>query len=59
MDGLEYIVDGRNTEPNVDGYRKGRFKACWKDAAERNKKYDAGTLELSIGNIWATDSASC
>ena len=45
MDGLEYISDGRSTEPNIDGYRKGRFKAGWNDAAERNKRYDAETLE--------------
>jgi hypothetical protein len=45
MDGLEYKEDGRSTEPNADGYRKGRFKVGWDDAAQRNVKYDADTLE--------------
>lgn len=45
MDGLTYKEDGRTTEPNVDNFRKGRFKAGWNDAAVRGKEYDPKTLE--------------
>jgi len=45
MDGLEYVSDDRDTEPNKDNYRKERFKRGWNDAAKQKKKYDADVLK--------------
>ena len=45
MDGLEYKIDGRSTEPNIDGSRRGRFKVGWNHATEDREPYSESTLE--------------